>query len=140
MTDGATIEPSIVLFDGVCNLCNSSVQFILKRDRKKKFRFASMQSEPGQALLKKKGLPLEKFDTFVLIQNGKAYTQSTAALRTLRQISWPWPLLYPLILVPAFLRNAVYTFIARRRYRWFGKKDSCALPKPEWRDRFLEGP
>jgi len=140
MPDDSAFDPGIVLFDGVCNLCNSSVQFILRRDPKKKFRFASMQSEPGQALLKKMGLLLEKFDTFVLIQNGKAYTQSTAALRTLRQISWPWPLLYPLILVPAFLRNAVYTFIARRRYRWFGKKDSCALPKPEWRDRFLEGP
>jgi len=132
------VEPSLVLFDGVCNLCNSSVQFILKRDPFKKFRFASLQSETGRRWLAKMGLPADSLDTLVLIENDKAYTRSTAALKIARHLSGLWPLFYGLIVLPAFFRDALYRCVARNRYRWFGKKEACPLPKPEWKDRFLE--
>lgn len=128
----------ILLFDGVCNLCNGVVQFILKRDPKGKFLMASLQSEPGQALLKKFGLDAENFDTFILVEGDRYYTRSTAALRVARGLSGLWPLLYVFMVVPGFIRNVVYSFIARRRYKWFGKRDVCLFPTPEMKQRFLE--
>lgn len=129
----------IVLFDGVCNFCNSSVQFILKRDPKALFRFAALQSEQGQAILKKHHLATSDFDSIVLVReaDGTLYQRSSAALHIAKQLSGAWPLLYSFIIVPPFIRDAVYNFIAKRRYRWFGQRDACMLPTPEQRARFL---
>jgi len=127
----------IILFDGVCNLCNSAVQFVIRHDRKKLFRFASLQSEAGALLLQRYHLPENNFNSFVLVQDGKAYTSSGAALRTARQLGGVLSLLYGFIIVPPFIRNAVYRLIANNRYRWFGKRESCMVPTPELRSRFL---
>ena len=126
----------IVFFDGVCNLCNAAVRFIIQRDPKAYFRFASLQSE-----IAAKKLPpdfREKAgDSIVLLEDGKFFWSSTAALRIARRLRAPWPLLYAGILIPRFLRNPIYGWIARNRYRWFGKKDACELPTPELKGRFL---
>ncbi|ETI66453.1 thiol-disulfide oxidoreductase DCC family protein [Neobacillus vireti] len=127
----------IILFDGVCNLCNSSVQFILKRDPNGTFKFASLQGEAGQSLLKKYGLNTN-INSFVLIENGEIYLKSTAALRICRKLTWAWRLVAVFLFIPRFIRDLFYELIAKNRYRWFGKKDSCMLPKPEWKSRFLD--
>lgn len=128
---------SIILFDGVCNLCNSSVQFVIKHDKQKQFVFASLQSDAGQNLLKQYQLPTQNFNSFILIQNEKVFIKSTAALMVAKQLSGLTKLLYGFIIVPAFIRNAVYNFIAKNRYKWFGKKDSCMIPTPDLKARFL---
>ncbi len=130
-------EPAVILFDGVCNFCNSSVQFVIKRDPKRYFRYAPLQSAYGQAELARYGLPVESFGSFVLVEDGKAYTRSTASLRVARKLSGAWPVLYAFIIVPAFLRNMVYEFIAQNRYRWFGKRAQCMIPNAEQRALFL---
>lgn len=130
-------DPAIVLFDGVCNFCNYSIQFIIKRDPKGYFKFGALQSEEGKALLEKHGLPPEALDTIVLIENGKAYTYSTAPLRITRKLVLPWSVLYVFILVPSFIRNPIYKWISRNRYKWFGKQESCMMPTPDIRKRFL---
>ncbi len=127
----------IVLFDGVCNLCNSSVQFVLKRDAADYFRFAALQSDTGQQLLQQSGLPTRHFSTFVFIEKGKYYTQSTAALKVAKHLNGLWPLLYAFIVVPPFIRNFVYRLIANNRYRWFGKQESCMIPTPELKAKFI---
>ena len=128
----------IILFDGVCNLCNGSVQFVLNRDRAGYFKYASLQSESGQELLKKYGLPTDDYNSFVLVEGERVYTQSTAALRVARNLEGAWKILYAFIIIPEFIRDAVYSLIARNRYRIFGKRESCMLPQPEWKSRFLE--
>ena len=130
-------DKRLILFDGVCNLCDSSVQFILLRDKKDRFRFASLQSDYGQNILKQHNLPTEKFNSLALIENGKLYQRSTGALRIARRLKGAWPMLFAFIIVPPFIRNFVYDFIARNRYRWFGKKESCMMPRPEWKQKFL---
>jgi predicted DCC family thiol-disulfide oxidoreductase YuxK len=130
-------ENPIILFDGVCNLCNSSVQFVLKHDKQKLFRFASLQSEAGQALLKKYHLPETNFNSFVLIKNGKPFLKSTAALMVAKELAGIIKTLYIFIIVPAFIRNAVYNIIAKNRYKWFGKQESCMMPTPDLQSRFL---
>ena len=132
-------ETAIVLFDGVCNLCNGSVQFILDRDRKEHFRFASLQSEKGQAILTERGvaIPAGDPDSIVLIEGTTVYTHSTAALLIARHLSFPWFLGYAGIVWPRFIRDAVYRFIARNRYRWFGKTNECRIPTPALRARML---
>lgn len=131
------MQHPVVLFDGVCNLCNSSVQFIIRKDKKKQFYFASLQGETGQALLKKFNLSTNHFNSFVLVENDKIYTKSTAVLKLLKLLGGWWKLLYAFIIVPPFIRNALYSFIAVNRYRWFGKRESCMLPAPELKSRFL---
>jgi len=127
----------IVLFDGDCNFCDSSVQFIIKRDPSNHFHFASLQSEIGRDLLKKHAVPAE-VDSLVLIANDKAYIKSSAALRIAKKLDGLWHLLFLFILVPRKLRDYVYDFVSVNRYKWFGKKeDSCALPSPDVRKRFL---
>jgi predicted DCC family thiol-disulfide oxidoreductase YuxK len=128
---------SIILFDGVCNLCEASVQFVLLRDKHGYFKFASLQSKFAQQLLSERGLKTNHFDSLVLIENGEIYQRSDAALRVAKNLHGAWKLLYVFIVVPKFFRDAVYNFIASNRYRWFGKKQECFLPKPEWRERFL---
>lgn len=132
-----TEPPAIVLFDGVCNFCNHSIQFIIKRDKKSYFKFGALQSEEGKALLEQHGLSPEILDTIVLIEHGKAYTYSTAPLRITRKLAWLWPLFYGFILIPSFIRDPIYRWISRNRYKWFGKQESCMMPTPEIRSRFL---
>ena len=132
-----TDSPPLILFDGVCNLCAWAVRFIIERDPEAVFRFASLQSDLGKEFLMKHGLDTERLDSFVLIENGVAYTESTAALRVARKLGGAWPVCYAGIMVPKFLRDPAYRFIARNRYRWFGKQDSCLMPTPELRARFL---
>ena len=128
----------IVLFDGVCNLCSSSVQFIIKNDKKKQFRFASLQSEFGQKVMEQFGLPTNELNSFILLENEKIYTKSAGALRVAKRLNGLWVLLYGFIIVPPFIRNAVYSFVANNRYKWFGKKEACWLPTPELRKLFLD--
>ena len=127
----------LILFDGVCNLCNGAVQFILRNDPKDVFRFTSLQSNAGKAVLSKFSIP-QKVQSFILIENDKAYFKSTAALRVLRKcrpsVSW----LYGFIIVPAFIRNLLYDFIAINRYSWLGKKEECMIPGPEIKNRFID--
>lgn len=128
---------NIVLFDGVCNFCDQSVQFIIKRDAIGFFKFASLQSDSGQNLLKKYHMPTD-LDSFLFIQNGKVYTKSTAALQVARHLDGPWKFFYPLIIIPKPIRDLFYNIFARNRYKWFGQKDNCALPTQETRNRFLD--
>jgi predicted DCC family thiol-disulfide oxidoreductase YuxK len=129
---------SIVLFDGVCNLCNRSVQFILRNDRKRKFKFASLQGKTGQALSQQHGIGLNELNSFVLIDDGKVYTRSTAFMRVLKNLGGGWAFFSFLIIIPVFIRDAVYNWVARNRYNWFGKRDSCMVPGPAIKDRFLD--
>ena len=127
----------VILFDGECNFCDSSVQFIIKRDPYAHFHFASLQSEIGTVLTKKYSIP-EDVDSLVLIEKNKAYTKSDAALRIAKKLDGLWHLLFIFILVPRPIRDGVYNYIAKNRYKWFGKKElACSLPSPDVRKRFL---
>ena len=128
---------AVLLFDGVCNLCNASVQWVLLRDKKNVFQFAALQSEAGQEILKKFGMETEHFDSVVLVEGDRIYTQSDAALGVATRLGGVWQLMGVFKIVPRFIRNAVYDWIARNRYRWFGKQEQCMLPRPEWKGRFL---
>jgi predicted DCC family thiol-disulfide oxidoreductase YuxK len=128
----------VILFDGVCNLCSNAVQFVIKRDKNALFKFASLQSSFGQNLLNQYHLPSTGFDSFILLENEIIYTKSTAALKVVRQLSGAWPLLYIFSIIPAFIRNTIYNFIARNRYKWFGKKEACWIASPELKNRFLD--
>lgn len=136
-TEIPRIDDPLVLYDGECGLCNRSVQLILRHDQRGHFRFAALQSELGQALLERHGLPADVVDTVVLVDGGQAFTRSAAALRIAGKMDRPWPLLRAFTIVPRPLRDVAYNFVARNRYRWFGKVDACMLPPPEVRARFL---
>jgi len=138
---------AVVLFDGVCNFCDASVNFIIEHDREGYFRFAPLQSEAGRKLASEHGLSSEiageprddliPIDSVILIEDAKAYTHSSAALRIVRQLGRPWSWLYGLIIVPSPVRDFFYRLFARYRYRMFGRKDECILPSPDVRARFL---
>lgn len=128
---------AIVIFDGVCNLCNASVDFIIRHDRQGRFRFTANQHETGRQILAENGLAPESADTVFLYEGGRLYNRSTAALRIARGLGLPWSLAWAGMILPRPLRDAVYAWIARNRYRWFGKKETCRLPTPEERSRFL---
>ena len=127
----------IILFDGVCNLCNSSVTFAIKRDKNDIFRFAALQSEIGMQLISKFKIDTSQTDSIILVEGNKYYEKSSAALHITKHLSGGWPLLYGFIILPKFIRNAVYDFIAKNRYKWFGKKESCMIPTPELQAKFL---
>jgi predicted DCC family thiol-disulfide oxidoreductase YuxK len=127
----------IVLFDGVCKFCNGSVNFIIDQDVNKRIRFAPLQSEIAQALLRRFGLPATDFDTMILVEHGRAYARSAAALRIAGILGGWWSLLVVLFAVPPFLRDGAYDLLAVNRYRWFGKAETCRVPTPELRERFL---
>ncbi len=131
-------EKPILLFDGVCNLCNRVVQFTIKRDPEGKFRFAALQSEGGQALLKKFNLPKNDFDSLVLIEGEKYFLRSAAVLRVLKGLGGGWKLFYGLMIFPRPLRDFIYGIVARTRYRIFGKRDSCMVPDGDVKERFLK--
>lgn len=122
----------IIFYDGLCGLCDKSVQFVLKHDKKQLFKFATLQSEYAKQMLGSL-----KEDSFVLFENNAIYTRSTAALRTAKHLRGLWPLLYGFIIIPTFIRDGVYRFIARNRYKWFGKYDSCKIPDAATRSRFI---
>ncbi len=129
----------IILFDGVCNLCNSSVQFVIKRDKKDLFRYAALQSEVGQQLVQERRIDTTQVDSIVLIEPGVAYyTKSDAALEIAQDLGGLWKLTVVFSWIPTSIRNAVYDFIARNRYKWFGKKESCMVPTPELQAKFLD--
>lgn len=130
--------PIILLIDGNCLLCNGITKFVAKRDKNLIFRFASLQSQAGQALLRAGNLPTDDIDTFVMIQDGRYYTKSDAALRVLRRLDGWWRIFYIFIAVPLNWRNRFYDFIARNRFRWFGTADACSLPTSQLINRFLE--
>lgn len=130
-------EKKIILFDGVCNLCNSSVLFVIKRDTKDHFRFAALQSEIGQSLAKKHQLDTTQVDSIVLIMKDKVFIKSSAALNISRYLKGAYPLLFLFIIIPSFIRNWVYDYVAKNRYRWYGKKDQCMIPTKELKSKFL---
>lgn len=134
----AQVNSPVILFDGVCNLCNGSVQFIIKRDRKNRFHFAALQSSFGQQKLNQLNIPTESLQSIVLIDGDKYYQRSNAVLEVSKHLGGAWPLLYVFKIIPRFLRDAVYNFIANNRYRWFGKQDQCMIPTPALKARFLE--
>ncbi len=131
---------NIILFDGLCNLCNSSVQFVIKHDPKAVYRFASLQSEVGQKLLLDNGISITNNDlsSFILLENNIVFTESTAALRVARNLNGLLPLLYFAIIIPLLIRNAVYKFISKNRYKWFGKRNECWIPTVDLKNRFLD--
>jgi predicted DCC family thiol-disulfide oxidoreductase YuxK len=137
MLSNPTIQQPVILFDGVCNLCSAVVRFVIRHDKKDLFRFASLQSDFGQAVLTKHNLNPTAFNSFILFQQNKVYSKSTAALMVAKQLSGVWPLLYCLIIVPPFIRNAVYNYVAANRYKWFGKKEECWVPTPELHKKFF---
>lgn len=128
---------SIVVFDGVCNLCNRAVDFIMRHDHQRRFRFASSQSPVGQALVEAADLPAADTDTVLVIEDGTTFVRSDAVLHIARQLGRPWSLLWPLVHLPRPIRDLVYRLIARSRYRVFGRRDTCRIPSPDERNRFL---
>lgn len=127
----------IILFDGICNLCNSAVNFIIKRNKKSRIQFAALQTNSGKQLLEQFNLPTQSINSLILIEKGMVYTQSTAVLKICKHLNGLWPVLYVLIIVPKFIRNGIYQLIATNRYQWFGKQEKCMVPSPELSDRFL---
>ncbi|MCT6869600.1 DCC1-like thiol-disulfide oxidoreductase family protein [Apibacter sp.] len=129
----------IILFDGVCNLCNSTIQFIIKRDKKNLFKFSSLQSEFGQNFLKDRNLSTKDFNSIILYETGIAYyTKSTAVIKIAQKLGFPYNLLSVFLILPALIRNPIYSYLARNRYSWFGKKESCMVPTPENMKKFIQ--
>src|SRR5687768_5075707 len=134
MTEG---HAHIILFDGVCNLCNGFVRFLIRRDPQNRFRFASLQSVTGRRLLREHGFPEHPLNSVVYIKDGRSYQTSEAVLEILKTLGGAWSILGLFRLVPRGIRDGMYRFIARRRYRWFGKKEACMIPTPQLQHRFL---
>lgn len=132
-----TNDTAIILFDGVCNLCNASVQFIIQHDKKNHFKFASIQSGAGQKLLKKYNIDASITDSIVLIDHNRSYIKSTATLQIAKHLNGLYPLLYIFIVTPSFIRNGIYDLVAKNRYTWFGRKETCMIPSAEIRSKFI---
>lgn len=132
------MPPPLILFDGMCNLCTGAVQFVIRRDPHHRFRFASLQSNAGKRILSEQHLPEADLNSFLLWEEGKLYSRSTAALRVCKKLSGLWPVLYTNMIIPVFLRDGVYNWIADNRYTWFGKKETCWRPTPELEALFIE--
>ena len=126
----------VVLFDGVCNVCNAAVNFIIDRDPAGKFRFASLQSDVGRRLSREHAIP-EDLDTIAYIENGRAFTHSAAVLRIAKGLGGLWPALFSLVVLPRPVRDRAYRYFASHRYGWFGRTEACRVPTPEIRQRFL---
>jgi predicted DCC family thiol-disulfide oxidoreductase YuxK len=128
----------VVLFDGVCTLCNRTVDFVVRHDRARQFRYGSLQSSAARTLLEKFNLPTDSLESIVVIDRERVYTKSAAALRIARELDKPWRFLTVLRIVPSGLRDRLYDWIARHRYSWFGKKDTCRIPTDAEKELFLE--
>jgi len=129
-------ENPIVLFDGVCNYCNAMVNFAIRNDKKAILKFTPLQSEAGSRLKEKYNIPPE-IDSVIFIEDGKVYTYSDAAVRIAKYLRWPAKALYGIIFIPKFIRQPFYKWIAKNRYKWFGKKEACMVPTPGVKERFL---
>jgi predicted DCC family thiol-disulfide oxidoreductase YuxK len=134
----AASRDSIIFFDGVCNLCNGFVQFIIRHDAKAKFKFASLQSDSAKKILQEYHIPLDELKTLVLLEHGNVYLRSRAVLRIGKQLDGLWKLSVLFYIVPSFLADAVYNLISKYRYKVFGKRDTCMVPANDLRNRFLE--
>jgi len=130
-------EKSIILFDGVCNLCNGFVNFLIARDSKNQFLFGSLQSPQATEILTRFNAPTTEMTTVILTENGQLYSRSTAVLKIFRKMGGLWPLLYAFIIIPPFIRDPIYHLIAKNRYRMFGRKDACMIPTPALKAKFL---
>ena len=131
-------DKPVMLFDGVCNFCDNTVNFIIDRDPQKKIRFAALQSQSGQKLLQQFELDTENFDSVILVYQGRYYKKTSAILRVVKWMKFPWWLLRVFIIVPPFLRNFFYDIVARNRYKWFGKLEYCRVPTADMKERFLD--
>lgn len=138
MGENNSIKQDILLFDGVCNLCNGAVNFIIDRDPKSHFKFAALQSKFGQLRLEELGYDQDEFDSLILLSNGQVFKKSSAALRISSQLKGLYPLLQVFLVIPPFIRDGIYDLIARNRYKWFGRSDACRVPTPELQSRFIE--
>lgn len=134
----STENHPVLLFDGLCNLCNGAVQWIIQRDQEGVFRYASLQSEFGQRLQRENGLDPNALDSIILYEDGEVMTKSEAVVGIAQKLGWPYRIGVMGKILPTFVRDGLYDWVARNRYRWFGKKDECMLPRPEWRGRFLD--
>ena len=130
-------EHPLILFDGICNFCNSAVNFVIKKDKGAVIHFAPLQSPKGRLYLKQYNYPVNNLNSFVFIENNKVYTKSTAALKVCRHLKGGWPLCYGFIIVPKFIRDGIYSWVAKNRYKWFGVRQECMMPTPEVRSRFV---
>ena len=130
-------KKSIILFDGMCNFCNTSVNKIIKYDKKNVFKFAAIQSDAGKKLLTELSIDTLKIDSILLIEKNTLFTKSTAVLKIAKQLSGLYKLGYAFIIIPPFIRDTIYDFIAKNRYKWFGKKEACRIPSKEERNKFL---
>ena len=131
-------DKPIILFDGICNFCNAMVNFIIRQDKKNVFLFAALQSESGKKMLEQYKIDWKANDSFVVIENGKAFTKGNAAVKLYNKLPWYWKWTQIFWIVPKFIRDWVYNVIAKNRYRWFGRKEECMVPTAEMRNRFLE--
>ena len=128
----------LILFDGVCNLCNSSIQYVINHDKNERFMFAPLQSNVGELVIKKFSIDTKKIDSILLYSNENGLSiKSSAALKVAKHLGFPRNLMFGFIIIPAFIRNWVYDYIAKNRYRWYGKKEECMIPTPELKSRFL---
>ena len=132
------MDDGIVLFDGVCNFCNYWVRFAIRHNKKKNLRFGALQGATAQKLLPQFSISTNELSSVIFIYNGKAYTQTSAALQICRNLDGGWKLFYGLYIIPKFIRDFFYNIIAKNRYKWFGKKESCMIPGPEIKSRFLD--
>ncbi len=131
------LDKQVILFDGVCNFCNNAVNFVIKRDKQAAIMFTPLQSDTGKELAKQYGIPVDNLQSFIFIEKGKAFNRSTAALKVCKYLKAAWPFCYVFIIVPAFIRDGIYNWIAKNRYKWFGQKNECMIPTPDVRARFL---
>lgn len=131
------MDHPIILFDGVCNFCNGAINFTIRQDKHAKLRFAPLQSAKGQGLLATYNIDSQAFNSFVLIDAGRALQKSSAALRVMRKLPWFWQWTQIFWLVPRFIRDGIYDLVARNRYKWFGRKEVCMIPSQDMRSRFL---
>ncbi|WP_411895176.1 thiol-disulfide oxidoreductase DCC family protein [Winogradskyella sp. A2] len=140
MIDNIPKDKQVILFDGVCNLCNSSVLYVIKRDKKNKFLFAPLQSEIGNEIIEEFKIDTKKTDSILLFDpiNHKIYHKSSAALRIANQLNYPTKLLSIFFIIPTVLRDLVYNYIAKNRYKWFGRKDACMIPTPDLQAKFMK--
>lgn len=133
-------DKKLILFDGVCNLCNSSVQYVIKHDKKNVFMFSALQSEAGQEIIKSFNIDTSKTDSILLYspENNSITSKSTAALKIASKLGFPRNIMSVFYIIPPFIRNWVYVYVAKNRYKWYGKKDACMIPTPELKNKFLE--
>lgn len=131
------MDNPLILFDGICNFCNSTVSFVIKRDKNNVVKFAPLQSEAGQAFLQQYGWPKDDFKSFLFIENNTLYSHSTGALMVCKYLTRPWRWATVFLYIPKWLRDPFYNFVAKNRYKWFGSRNECMVPTPEVRSKFL---